>query len=862
MANEKTREVLIEFKTNAPDIKKQLEDVIITLDNTSVEYQEAVEQLRAYESALEDVNNALLTENASQKELDKTVSNATNQWSKTDKILSTHRRTIEGNSRATKDQTVATKSLTSTVTENGGAMAILSTITGGWAMTVKDGIEAMGVFNSEVTIGSRLQQAYAAVVGTSTGALKAFRIALAATGIGLAVVAIAALVTNWDKLTGKLNDAEKAQEAVNDAMAKANTDVQKQTLLLNTLLKVANDNNISLKDRKRAIGDIIAINPEYLGGINAENVGTAEGTRLIQEYISFLGKKMELQALSTAIQKTYDDELKASQEDYSKWYEPSKNSVFGQIYDSQEAESKRRVKAIQSILNTRLRLEQEYTKKALETPEIIFKEQEKVNAKIVKNTKETVKEQINYAEEYIKSLEKIRTLSNEAFGNKATNLISDNEKKINEYYKSWSEEANNLKTSLDKGVIDIDTFDKNILQINKAYKKLIGDIDSNNRNLLASMQFANNKIADFPIERLSLDPDNSLKTVYDLNEYLITLSKTISDVTSKNAFDEIFDIKTLQDNNKVLDDLFKKWEDFNGKLTGNTATYDDSENEIGQIKKVTQFKLGLLEEEEEAELSKLLTIKAISEEEAQLMRDNMDLSDELANTEIENDKLEIQSRIDANNAILLSNISALESQKYFANQRNLIIEEGVKKEEEAAERKKKINRERAENEREMYAMIGEASMDMTDSIISFGSQADQEQAKSTVAYKGLAIAQTTMTTYSAAMKAYESYQSIPIYGQAMGIAAAASTVAMGLANVKKILSVKVKGANDSSSASLSTATTQPNVKFVSSDTNQISNSVTKAIGNQANEPLKAYVTVGDIDTAQQLQRQKVDSNSI
>ncbi|WP_437918588.1 hypothetical protein [Sphingobacterium sp. LRF_L2] len=48
------------------------------------------------------------------------------------------------------------------------------------------------------------QAAYTVVVGTSTGALKAFRIALAATGIGLIVLAIGALVANWDKLTASM----------------------------------------------------------------------------------------------------------------------------------------------------------------------------------------------------------------------------------------------------------------------------------------------------------------------------------------------------------------------------------------------------------------------------------------------------------------------------------------------------------------------------------------------------------------------------------------------------------------------------------------------------------------------------------
>ena len=54
------------------------------------------------------------------------------------------------------------------------------------------------------------QKTYTLVVGTSTGALKAFRIALAATGIGLAVIAIAALVQNWDKLKASINGTNSA----------------------------------------------------------------------------------------------------------------------------------------------------------------------------------------------------------------------------------------------------------------------------------------------------------------------------------------------------------------------------------------------------------------------------------------------------------------------------------------------------------------------------------------------------------------------------------------------------------------------------------------------------------------------------
>jgi len=50
-------------------------------------------------------------------------------------------------------------------------------------------------------LNSAAQAAYTFVVGTSTGALKLFRIALASTGIGLIIIAIGVLIAKWDDLT-------------------------------------------------------------------------------------------------------------------------------------------------------------------------------------------------------------------------------------------------------------------------------------------------------------------------------------------------------------------------------------------------------------------------------------------------------------------------------------------------------------------------------------------------------------------------------------------------------------------------------------------------------------------------------------
>ncbi len=86
------------------------------------------------------------------------------------------------------------------ILDNGGAIGILNELTGGLASTVKDAVEATALFTKESKIGALASKAYAIAVGTSTGAMKLFRLALVATGIGAIVVGIVMLIQNFDKL--------------------------------------------------------------------------------------------------------------------------------------------------------------------------------------------------------------------------------------------------------------------------------------------------------------------------------------------------------------------------------------------------------------------------------------------------------------------------------------------------------------------------------------------------------------------------------------------------------------------------------------------------------------------------------------
>ena len=101
---------------------------------------------------------------------------------------------------------------------------------------IQDGLQKSTALS--LGLETAAQEAYGFVVGTSTGALKAFRIALAATGIGLAVIAIAALVTNWDKLKVSIFGAKKSLEDFNKELDKRKDATQAYVSLYEKQLKL------------------------------------------------------------------------------------------------------------------------------------------------------------------------------------------------------------------------------------------------------------------------------------------------------------------------------------------------------------------------------------------------------------------------------------------------------------------------------------------------------------------------------------------------------------------------------------------------------------------------------------------------
>lgn len=136
--------------------------------------------------------------------------------------------------------------------------------------------------------------------------------------------------------------------------------------------------------------------------------------------------------------------------------------------------------------------------------------------------------------------------------------------------------------------------------------------------------------------------------------------------------------------------------------------------------------------------------------------------------------------------------------------------------------------------------------------------------EATVAGKAAALAQATISTYQSAVQSYNSLAGIPIVGPGLGFAAAGIAVASGIANVKKILSVKTPNGGGGGSIPSAGATGQaPNIPSAPQFNvvgNTGINQIAESLGSQ--QPVQAYVVANNVTTAQSLDRNIINNASL
>ena len=288
--------------------------------------------------------------------------------------------------------------------------------------------------------------------------------------------------------------------------------------------------------------------------------------------------------------------------------------------------------------------------------------------------------------------------------------------------------------------------------------------------------------------------------IVDINQTIANLNKSLQegadaweDYKTENAAANIELAKTKLDAQADLDSLNRRTEAMNREIEI-TRAHNERYLELVQQKWVLQADLdaeAIRYQQEQLQNSNigieedLEAMKTKHEAEMELLQEQYEQR-LIAEEEFQQRKAELEAQYDNESTALL--------QQHFENE--------VALDELAVEAKKN----ETDRKKELQESYMSAISSITGSITAILNEASQAEDVSFEDQKKLKIASTIITTLSSAMEAFQAMANIPYVGPALGAAAAASTIALGMMQVNKIKQTK-KGSTGTSAASTGAVTT-------------------------------------------------------
>lgn len=197
MAEKRTIELEVESNLNestenVKSLKAQLKELktqLLSLDEGSEEFKKIAQEAGALQDKIGDVNRQVKNFASDTRKLDVAMEGVT--------AVSGAFQGVEG---AMALVGVESEDLQKTMVKLQAVMAVTNSLQTVANALNKDSALTQALNATATKIMTVAQVGYTAAVGTSTGALKAFRIALISTGIGAIVVAVGLLIANFDKV--------------------------------------------------------------------------------------------------------------------------------------------------------------------------------------------------------------------------------------------------------------------------------------------------------------------------------------------------------------------------------------------------------------------------------------------------------------------------------------------------------------------------------------------------------------------------------------------------------------------------------------------------------------------------------------
>jgi DNA repair exonuclease SbcCD ATPase subunit len=132
--------------------------------------------------------------------------------------------------------------------------------------------------------------------------------------LGAGVALFSALKSNASQATDELNRQKIAMEETKEVMTKANEAFGEQKHVIDDLVSKIKDHTLSLNERKKALSELIQLDPQYLQGLTLENIETEKGTSLIDNYVNALQRKAVAEAGEETLKDLYKEQIKLNTE--------------------------------------------------------------------------------------------------------------------------------------------------------------------------------------------------------------------------------------------------------------------------------------------------------------------------------------------------------------------------------------------------------------------------------------------------------------------------------------------------------------------------------------------------------------------
>ncbi|WP_333662300.1 hypothetical protein [Chishuiella changwenlii] len=487
--------------------------------------------------------------------------------------------------------------------------------------------------DSIVTVAqTTAQKAYTMVVGTSTGALKLFRIALASTGIGLIVILLASLIANWDKVTASIKNSFPALNGFGDQIDKIkayvmgflNAYLEMYKTIWNTLMKLKNaDFSGAWGEIKNAGGNISdAFNNGKQDSLNASR--QEKQNKILQKAIEEDMRKIEVIEARTG-EKQYTRRAKNIKAQLSLVEKGSEEEIklkqdLNLLYADQE---KKQTDEAKKAHDKRQKEAEAAARKAKELAEKLYEARKKIQEKI-NALEDNLNNRENEGNEIAQIKKKYDTIRKEAqkvgLGQKDLIRIDVLETKEIQI-KTYENETKDLLKNLNE--------QKDLFAAYEALKTKIGETEAKKRYDIAQKEFGTfSDVLEAEIKKLTniqnrsfeqnerLNSLQTLKTDVDkgnnqkqIDEFAEAYQATISHREKLQRINELYDGKALtlqkttdeklraehlQENEKLRQDVINS---ANAEIYEKTTIYERmSQSLIGITKRELAIRIQTLDE--------------------------------------------------------------------------------------------------------------------------------------------------------------------------------------------------------------------------------------------------------------------------